>query len=97
MCIRDRSVSLIEESICKWFTQKLGFDESAGGIAASGGTLSNLNALVAARNHAGLESDPNAAFAEVMNDLVACSAFCTLALNLFICSEILGLPPMVFW
>ena len=56
------SISLIEESICKWFTQKLGFGESAGGIAASGGTLSNLNALVAARNHAGLESDQNAVF-----------------------------------
>ena len=56
------SISLIEETICKWFTQKLGFGESAGGIAASGGTLSNLNALVAARNHAGLESDQNAVF-----------------------------------
>ncbi len=56
------SISLLEESICKWFTQKLGFGESAGGIAASGGTLSNLNALVAARNHAELESDQNAVF-----------------------------------
>ena len=44
------------------FQIKLGFTESAGGIAASGGTLSNLNALVAARNHAGLESDQNAVF-----------------------------------
>ena len=54
------SISLLEESICNWFTKKLGFSESAGGIAASGGTLSNLNALVAARNNAGLECDPNA-------------------------------------
>ena len=54
------SISLLEESICKWFSAKLGFTESAGGIAASGGTLSNLNALVAARIHAGLESDQNA-------------------------------------
>ncbi|MDC3171355.1 aminotransferase class V-fold PLP-dependent enzyme [Prochlorococcus sp. AH-716-E13] len=54
------SISLLEESICKWFTKKLGFPEKAGGIAASGGTLSNLNALVAARRHAGLETDPNA-------------------------------------
>ncbi len=54
------SLSLLEETICKWFSNKLGFNESAGGIAASGGTLSNLNALVAARNNAGLESDPNA-------------------------------------
>ena len=56
------SISLLEESICKWFTKKIGFDESAGGIAASGGTLSNLNALVAARYYAGLESEPNAVF-----------------------------------
>ncbi len=56
------SISLLEESICKWFAQKLGFGEFAGGIAASGGTLSNLNALVAARNHAGLDSDQNAVF-----------------------------------
>ena len=56
------SISLLEESICKWFSNKLGFNESAGGMAASGGTLSNLNALVAARNYAGLESDQNAVF-----------------------------------
>ena len=56
------SISLLEETICKWFSKKLGFKELSGGIAASGGTLSNLNALVAARNHAGLESDPNAAY-----------------------------------
>ncbi len=56
------SISLLEESICKWFSIKLGFTESAGGIAASGGTLSNLNALVAARTHAGLEADENAVF-----------------------------------
>ena len=56
------SISLLEESICKWFTKKLCFSETAGGIAASGGTLSNLNALVAARNNAGLESDQNAVF-----------------------------------
>ena len=56
------SISLLEESICKWFSNKLGFTELAGGIAASGGTLSNLNALVAARNHAGLENDPKAVY-----------------------------------
>ncbi len=56
------SISLLEDAICKWFSKKLGFNESAGGIAASGGTLSNLNALVAARNHAGLNADQNAIF-----------------------------------
>ena len=53
------SITLLEESICKWFAIKIGFNDSAGGIAASGGTLSNLNALIAARNCAGLGSDPN--------------------------------------
>ncbi len=52
-------VTLLEESLCKWFAKKIGFNDSSGGIAASGGTLSNLNALIAARNNAGLGSDPN--------------------------------------
>ena len=53
------SVTLLEESLCKWFAKKIGFNDSSGGIAASGGTLSNLNALIAARNNAGLSSNPN--------------------------------------
>ncbi len=53
------SVTLLEESLCKWFAKKIGFNDSSGGIAASGGTLSNLNALIAARNNAGLGSDSN--------------------------------------
>ncbi len=56
------SVSLLEESICKWFSIKLGFSDLAGGVAASGGTLSNLNALVTARNYAGLETEPKAVY-----------------------------------
>ena len=56
------AITLLEESICKWFTKKLGFSNCSGGIAASGGTLSNLNALVAARNNTGLGSDHNAVF-----------------------------------
>ena len=53
------SVTLLEDSLCKWFAKKIGFNDSSGGIAASGGTLSNLNALIAARYNAGLGSDPN--------------------------------------
>jgi len=53
------SVTLLEESLCKWFAKKIGFNDFSGGIAASGGTLSNLNALIAARINAGLGSDPN--------------------------------------
>jgi len=53
------SVTLLEESLCKWFAKKIGFNDFSGGIAASGGTLSNLNALIAARNNAGLGANPN--------------------------------------
>ena len=53
------SVTMLEDSLCKWFAKKIGFNDSSGGIAASGGTLSNLNALIAARNNAGLGSNPN--------------------------------------
>jgi len=53
------SITLLEESLCKWFAKKIGFNDSSGGIAASGGTLSNLNALIAARNNAGLGTNPN--------------------------------------
>ena len=56
------SITLLEESICEWFASKIGFNDSSGGIAASGGTLSNLNALIAARHNAGLGSDPNSVF-----------------------------------
>ena len=78
------SISLLEESICKWFSIKLGFSASAGGIAASGGTLSNLNALVAARNYAGLEFDQNAVFIaseEAHSSFAKCSRIMGLGKN----------------
>jgi len=56
------SITLLEESLCKWFAKKIGFNDSSGGVTASGGTLSNLNALIAARNNAGLGSNPNSVF-----------------------------------
>ena len=56
------SISLLEDEISKWFCSKIGFNESSGGISASGGTLNNLNALVTARHYAGLDNDQNAAF-----------------------------------
>ena len=75
------SVSLLEESICKWFSKKLGFSDKAGGVAASGGTLSNLNALVAARNHAGLETNPNAVYL-ISEDAHSSFAKCTRIMGL---------------
>ncbi len=56
------SISKLEQEICEWFALELGFDKHSGGVAASGGTLNNLNALVSARFSKGLESNSNAAF-----------------------------------
>ena len=56
------SLSSLERNLCKWFCKRLGLGNLSGGVAASGGSLSNLMALVMARNIAGLESDPNAIF-----------------------------------
>ena len=78
------SISLLEESICKWFAKKLGFPDLAGGVAASGGTLSNLNALVAARNYAGLETDPKATYLiseDAHSSFVKCSRIMGLEKN----------------
>ncbi len=48
------SISKLENDICKWLAKKIGFNENSGGIAASGGTLNNLNALVTAKCSSGL-------------------------------------------
>ncbi len=55
-------LSSLEKQLCEWFSKKLGLGPLSGGVAASGGSLSNLMALVVARNLAGLESDPRAVF-----------------------------------
>ena len=54
------SITRLEESLINWFSKKIGFKNCSGGIVASGGTLSNLNALITARHNSGLGSDPNA-------------------------------------
>ena len=56
------SISIIENDLCKWFANEVGFGNSSGGIAASGGTLNNLNALVCAKFNSGLTFDPEASF-----------------------------------
>tara|TARA_Y100000589_G_scaffold10243_1_gene8539 strand:+ start:43 stop:1443 length:1401 start_codon:yes stop_codon:yes gene_type:complete len=43
------SISKLENDMCKWLSKKIGFNGDSGGIAASGGTLNNLNALVTAK------------------------------------------------
>lgn len=43
--------TLIEQSLIDWTCQQIGFDEQADGIFTSGGTQSNLMALLLARDH----------------------------------------------
>ncbi len=56
------SLSSLERQLCEWFCRKLGLKPGSGGVAASGGSLSNLMALVLARHNAGLENDSSAVF-----------------------------------
>jgi L-2,4-diaminobutyrate decarboxylase len=48
------SLSHLERGLCAWFASALGLGDGAGGVAASGGSLSNLMALVTARRSRGL-------------------------------------------
>ena len=75
------SISLLEGEICKWFAGQLNLGNKSGGVAASGGTLNNLNALVTARFYAGLQHDPDASF------IISKDAH----VSFFKCSRILGL------
>ena len=54
------SLSHLERQLCQWLAQRLGLPSGAGGVPASGGSLSNLMALVVARQRAGLGAEPGA-------------------------------------
>jgi L-2,4-diaminobutyrate decarboxylase len=54
------SLSQLERQVCIWLAQRLGLPPGSGGVAASGGTLANLMALVTARRAAGLACCPEA-------------------------------------
>ena len=54
------SLSRLERSLTAWLAEQLGLPAGSGGVAASGGTLSNLMALVAARRQRGLAIDGRA-------------------------------------
>ncbi len=51
------SLTVLERKLCKWMATSLGMPETSGGVAASGGSLSNLMALVLARHKANLSFD----------------------------------------
>jgi L-2,4-diaminobutyrate decarboxylase len=76
------SLSRLERSLCAWLATSLGMPQGAGGVAASGGSLSNLMALVTARHHAGLGCDSRA--------VVVCSADAHVSLQKAL--VVMGLP-----
>ena len=49
------SLTRLERCLTAWLAERFGFGVGSGGVAASGGTLSNLMALVVARHTAGLQ------------------------------------------
>jgi L-2,4-diaminobutyrate decarboxylase len=60
------SLTRLERCLTAWLAERFGLGAAAGGVAASGGSLSNLMALVVARQRAGL--------LECRDALVFCSA-----------------------
>ena len=54
------SLSHLERQLCAWFAERIGLPAGASGVAASGGTLSNLIAVVCARHAADLDHNPEA-------------------------------------
>ena len=77
------SLSRLERSLCAWLAERLGLGEGSGGVAASGGSLSNLMALVVARHQAGLQGRSDA--------VVFCSADAHVSIGKAL--AVMGLPP----
>lgn len=76
------SLSHLERGLCAWLAGALGLGETAGGVAASGGSLSNLMALVTARLCRGLGQRSDA--------VVLCSADAHVSLAKAL--TVMGLP-----
>ncbi|MEB3308357.1 MAG: pyridoxal-dependent decarboxylase [Cyanobacteriota bacterium] len=77
------SLTHLERRLCGWMAQRLGLAAGSGGVAASGGTLSNLMALVVARHAAGISCDAQAVV------LASADAHVSLAKAMVV----MGLPP----
>ena len=77
------SLSRLERSLTAWLAEQLGLPAGSGGVAASGGTLSNLMALVTARRQRGLAVDGRAVV------VASIDAHVSLAKAL----AVMGLPP----
>lgn len=77
------SLTRLERCLTAWLAERLGLGPGSGGVAASGGTLSNLMALVVARHSAGLQGRSDA--------LVFCSADAHVSIAKAL--AVMGLPP----
>jgi glutamate/tyrosine decarboxylase-like PLP-dependent enzyme len=77
------SLSHLERNLCRWLAESLGLPEGSGGVPASGGSLCNLMALVAARRSRGLASSDDA--------VVLCGADAHVSLRKAV--AVMGLPP----
>ncbi len=76
-------ISRLERSLCAWLANRLGLPPGAGGVPASGGSLSNLMALVTARQVQGLAGRSDA--------VVLCGADAHVSLDKAV--MVMGLPP----
>jgi L-2,4-diaminobutyrate decarboxylase len=76
-------LSRLERDLARWLARSLGLGAGAGGVAASGGSLSNLMALVTARRERGL--------AERREAVVLCGADAHVSLDKAV--MVMGLPP----
>jgi sulfinoalanine decarboxylase len=77
------SLTRLERCMVAWLAERLGLPAGSGGVAASGGTLSNLMALVTARRSRGLQMCPEAVV------IASADAHVSLAKSL----AVMGLPP----
>jgi glutamate/tyrosine decarboxylase-like PLP-dependent enzyme len=77
------SLSRLEKALCGWLAEAIGLPPGSGGVPASGGTLSNLMALVVARHKRGLDG--------VGEAVVLCSADAHVSLAKAM--RVIGLPP----
>lgn len=77
------SLTRLERSLTAWLAGQLGMPPGSGGVAASGGSLSNLMALVAARRSRGLATETRAVV------VTSADAHVSMAKAL----AVMGLPP----
>lgn len=77
------SLSRLERRLCHWLSSRVGLGPNSGGVPASGGSLSNLMALVCARQAAELAADPSA--------VVLTGSAAHVSLNK--AATVMGLPP----